>query len=259
MTVTATPCVHVQTDNGIATVTLDRPPLNVLTTAMLGELEGVLRDLDAVPDVRLIVIRGAGRVFSAGVDVGEHIGDALGPMLDAFARASRRLLEIDVPTMAVVHGAALGGACELATLCDLAIVTDDAKLGTPEISLGVVPPVGAAIFPSLVGAQRARALVLVGEPVRGTEAAASGLVWKSVAPELLDAEVARITDRFRSLSAASLRLAKRTFRVAALARTPVEAVLAADAEQRRSLPRMHDADEGLRAFVEKRPPRWLHR
>lgn len=259
MTVASARTVHVHTEDGIATVLLDRPPLNVLTTAMLNELETALRDLDAVPDIRLIVLRGAGRVFSAGVDVGEHIGDALGPMLDAFARVSRRLLEIDAPTLAVVQGAALGGACEIVALCDLAIAADDAKLGTPEISLGVVPPVGAAIFPSLVGAQRARALVLVGEPVRGTEAAACGLVWKSVAPGILDDEVAKVTERFRSLSAASLRLAKRTFRVAQLAGTPVEAVMAADAEQRRSLPRLRDAEEGLRAFIEKRAPRWVHR
>ncbi len=259
MTVTTAPTVHVRTEEGVATVLLDRHPLNVLTTAMLNELDGALRDLEAVPDLRLIVIRGAGRVFSAGVDVGEHVGDALEPMLDAFARVSRRLLEIEVPTLAVIHGAALGGACEIAALCDLAITTDDAKLGTPEIALGVVPPVGAAMFPLLVGAQRARALVLLGEPVRGTEAAASGLVWKSVPPDALDSEVAKIIERFRSLSGASLRLAKRTFRVAELARTPIEAVLAADAEQRRSLPRMHDANEGLRAFLEKRAPRWLHR
>lgn len=80
-----------------------------------------------------------------------------------------------------------------------------------------------------------------------------------MAPGVLDDEVAKVTERFRSLSAASLRLAKRTFRVAQLAGTPVEAVLAADAEQRRSLPRLRDADEGLRAFVEKRAPRWVHR
>jgi len=259
VSVAAASTVRVRVDRGVATVTLDRPPLNVLTTAMLGELDATLRDLDTLAELRLIVLRGEGRVFSAGVDVGEHIGEALGPMLDAFTAVSRRLLTVSVPTLAVVHGAALGGACELVALCDLAIAADDARLGTPEISLGVVPPVGAALFPALVGAQRARALVLVGEPVRGTDAAAWGLVWMSVAGDTLEAEVARITERFRSLSAASLRLAKRTFRVAELAHTPVEAVLAADAEQRRTLPRLHDADEGLRAFVEKRAPRWLHR
>lgn len=259
MTVAAVPTITVRTFDGVATVTLDHPPLNVLTTAMLNELDGVLRDLDAVPELRLIVLRGAGRVFSAGVDVSEHMGDALEPMLDAFVRASLRLLECDVPTLAVVHGAALGGACELVALCDLAIAADDAKLGTPEISLGVVPPVAAAAFPAMVGEQRARALVLTGEPIRGSEAAAWGLVWKSVPGESLEAEVAKVSERFRAHSAASLRLAKRAFRVAATAASPAQAIMAADAEQRRSLPLLRDAEEGLRAFVEKRPPRWMHR
>jgi enoyl-CoA hydratase/carnithine racemase len=251
--------VRTAIDDGIATVTLERPPLNVLTTALLRELDDAIRDLAAVPELRLIVLRGAGRVFSAGVDVGEHIGDALEPMLDAFLRASLRLMECDVPTLAVVHGAALGGACELVALCDLAISTDDAKIGTPEIALGVVPPVAAAAFPAMVGEKRARALVLTGEPISGTEAEAWGLVWKSVPAIALEAEVARVQLRFRSMSAASLRLAKRTFRVAAAATTPAQAVKAADAEQRVSLPGLRDADEGLRAFIEKRPARWVHR
>jgi len=259
MTVATEPTIRVATEDGVATITLDRPPLNVLTTAMLNELDAALRGLADVPELRLIILRGAGRVFSAGVDVGEHIGDALGPMLDAFLGASLRLGECEIPTLAVIHGAALGGGAELVALCDLAIATDDAKIGTPEITLGVVPPVGAAIFPSLVGTQRARALVLTGEPVCGTEAAAAGLVWKSVAADALDAEVARVTARFRSLSAASLRLAKRTFRVAAPETTTTAAIRAADREQRVSLPRMHDADEGLRSFVEKRQPHWEHR
>lgn len=259
MTVAAGPMIHVGTDDGIVTVTLDRPPLNVLTTAMLKELDAALHDVAAAPDVRLIVLRGAGRVFSAGVDVGEHIGEALRPMLDAFLGASLRLAECPVPTLAVVHGAALGGGAELVALCDLAIATDDAKIGTPEISLGVVPPVAAAVFPGLVGSQRARALVLTGEPIPGSDAAAWGLVWKSVPPDALEAEVAKVTARFRSLSGASLRLAKRTFRSAAKEEAAPEAIRAADGEQREWLPRLHDADEGLRSFVEKRPPRWEHR
>lgn len=259
MTVAMEPLVRVHTEDGVATVVLDRPPLNVLTTAMLRELDTVLRDLDAVPECRLIVIRGAGRVFCAGVDVGEHLGDALEPMLDAFIRVARRFLEMDVPTLAVVHGAALGGGCEIAALCDLTIATPDAKIGTPEISLGVVPPVGAATFPDLVGEQRARALVLLGEPVRGDEAERIGLIWRAVSADALEGEVTRVSDRFRSLSAASLRLAKRTFRAASSTRRPLQALLAADTEQRISLPEMRDPEEGLRAFLEKRAPRWTGR
>lgn len=259
MSVAAERTVHVASEDGIVTITLDRPPLNVLTTAMLTELDAALHEVAARTDVRLIVLRGAGRVFSAGVDVGEHIGDALRPMLDAFLAVSLRLAECPIPTLAVAHGAALGGGGELVGLCDLAIATDDAKIGTPEISLGVVPPVAAAVFPGLVGSQRARALVLTGEPIRGSEAAAWGLVWKSVPADALEAEVAAISARFRSLSAASLRLAKRTFRSAASEPTAPDAIRAADGEQRAWLPRLRDADEGLRSFVEKRPPRWEHR
>ncbi len=251
--------VHVTRGEGVATVTLDRPPLNVLTIAMLDELDGALAELERISDLRLVVIRGAGRAFSAGVDVGEHRGDSLVPMLDAFARVAARLVDYQIPTLAVVHGAALGGGCELVTLCDLALVTEDARLGTPEITLGVVPPVGAALFPGLVGRQLAAALVLTGEPLSGAQAAAAGLVWRSVPAASIEEELARVTALFQQRSAASLRLAKRTMRVAADARTVRDAIDAADQEQRRSLPRIADADEGLRAFLEKRPPRWQHR
>ncbi len=254
----APPTVRVALERGIATVTLDQPPLNVLTTAMLGELERALRELQTDSELRLIVIRGAGRTFSAGVDVGEHLGDSLAPMLDAFARVATALIDCEVPTLSVVHGAALGGACEIVALCDLAVAADDAKLGTPEITLGVVPPVGAAVFSALVGLQRANALVLTGEPVSGAEAAAWGLVWRSVPMDRLEDETRAIAAKFAGLSGASLRLAKRTIRVSARAALGA-AVAAANDEQLRSVPRIADAQEGLRAFVEKRPPRWMHR
>ena len=123
-------------------------------TALLGALADALEELNGRPELRLIVLRGAGRAFSAGVDVGEHLGDELGPMLAAFRRAASRIVWSDVPTLAVAHGAVLGGACELVALTDLAIVADDATIGVPEIRLAVVPPVAAALFPRLIGAQR---------------------------------------------------------------------------------------------------------
>jgi cyclohexa-1,5-dienecarbonyl-CoA hydratase len=250
--------IRVQRDEGVATCTLDRPPLNVLTIGMLDDLDAALAQLEREPELRLVVLRGIGRVFSAGVDVGEHLGDSLGPMLDAFARVAARVIGCDVPILAVIHGSAFGGAAELATLCDLAIATDDAKIGTPEIALGVVPPVGAAVFPRLVGPQRASALVLTGEPITGAEAARWGLIWRSVPAERLDEEVRIITAGFRAKSAASLRLAKRTIRLAARAGLPA-AIATANSEQKRALPQTRDAEEGLRAFLEKRQPRWAHR
>jgi len=252
------PQVHVGVEDGVATITIDRPPLNVLTIALLQRLEEVVSGLQADDELRLIVLRGAGRVFSAGVDVGEHLGPWLVPMLDAFDRTARTLLASDIPTLAVVHGAALGGACELVALCDLVIAADDAKLGTPEIALGVTPPVGAAVFPSLVGLQRANALVLTGDPISGREAEAWGLIWRSVPADRLQDEATAVALKFRGRSAASLRLAKRTLALSSR-QWLLAAISAADAEQRRVLPGLADADEGLRAFLEKRAPRWVHR
>jgi len=249
--------VRVRRDGGIAWTTLDRPPLNVLNIALMDELDETLAELMADRALRLIVLEGAGRAFSAGVDIGEHLGDQIGPMLDAFARIAARLIDGDVPVMAVVQGAALGGACELVALCDLAIVAEDAKIGVPEITLAVVPPVGAAFFPGAIGRQRAAALVLTGEPISGAEAATWGLVWKSVPAADLRAEAERVAAGFGSKSASALRLARRSLRVSGT--DLLAAIDRANALSAEDLPESADAQEGLRAFLEKRPPRWVHR
>lgn len=250
--------LRIDVDDGVAWLTLDRPPLNVLDTRLLLHLADAIDDLGRRSDLRLIAIRGAGRSFSAGVDVGQHLGDQLAPMLQAFQRAAMRLAASDVPTLAVVHGAALGGACELVVLADLAMVTDDAVLGVPEIRLGVVPPVAAACFPRIVGAQRAAALILTGETITGAEAARIGLVWKSVPAERLADEVNAVVERFQGLSASALRLARRTLRGAM--RLPLQQAIADATDlQVRAIPEMADAQEGLHAFLEKRKPVWSHR
>ncbi len=102
--------LHVSVDDGIAELTLDRPPLNVFDMALLHAFADAIDDLGAQRDLRLIVIRGKGKAFSAGVSVGEHLGKDLAPMLEAFSRAAMRLLASEIPTLAVGHGAILGGA-----------------------------------------------------------------------------------------------------------------------------------------------------
>jgi cyclohexa-1,5-dienecarbonyl-CoA hydratase len=249
--------VRVRRDGGVAWTTLDRPPLNVLNMALMDELDEVLAELEGDRSLRLIVLEGAGKVFSAGVDIGEHMGDQIGPMLDAFTRVAARLIDGDIPIMSVVQGAALGGACELVALCDLAIVADDARIGVPEIGLAVVPPVAAAFFPGAIGHQRAAALVLTGEPISGAEAAAWGLVWRSVPAAQLEAEVVRVAAGFQAKSASALRLARRSLRVST--EELLGAIDRANGLSVEDLPESADAQEGLRAFLEKRPPRWVHR
>ncbi len=250
--------LRVSTNDGIAEVVLDRPPVNVLDMALLHAFSDAIDDLGKQRDLRLIVIRGNGRSFSAGVDVGEHLGADLAPMLEAFSRAAARLLASEVPTLAVAHGAVLGGACELVALADLGLVAEDAVVGVPEIRLGVVPPVAAALFPRLIGQQRAAALILTGDTITGAEAARIGLLGRAVPKEQLEAETAKIVDRFRHLSASALRLARRTLRGAN--RMPLhQAIVEATDLQVRSIPDMADAQEGLHAFLEKRTPVWSHR
>ncbi len=250
--------LHVAVDDGIGRITLDRPPLNVLDMALLHAFADAIDDLGRQSELRLIVIRGSGKAFSAGVDVSEHLGDDLAPMLEAFGRAASRLLASDAPTLAVVRGPCLGGACELVALADLSLVSDDAVVGCPEIRLGVVPPVAAALFPRIIGPQRAAALILTGDTVSGAEAARLGLVGRSVPSDQLEAETVKIVDRFRGLSASALRLARRTLR--GTDRKPLlQAIVEATDLQVRSIPEMADAQEGLHAFIEKRAPVWSHR
>lgn len=256
--ISTTAGIRVEGADGVARITIDHPPVNVLDTATLGALAGAIEDASSEATLRAIVIRGAGRAFSAGVDIGEHMGDALAPLLASFQRAAAAIVSTDVPVIAVAHGAVLGGACELVTLADLAIVADDAKLGVPEIRLGVVPPVAAAMFPRLVGAQRAAALLFTGDTISGEEAARWGLVWRSVPRDRLEPETEALLERLRSLSSVALRLAKRTMRETA--DLPIErAIAVASAISAETIPAMHDAQEGLRAFLEKRSPVWAHR
>lgn len=249
--------VRVRRDGGVAWIMLDRPPLNVLNMALMAELEAAIGEVRTDPELRLIVLEGAGRVFSAGVDVGEHLGDEIGPMLDAFTRLAAAVLEGNAPVMAIVQGAALGGACELVALCDLAIVADDARIGTPEIALGVVPPIGAALFPLVVGPQRAAALVLTGEPITGALAAQWGLVWRSVPASELRVEADKVAAGFEGRSAAAVALGRRSLRISTDAL--LGSIDRANALSVDALPGSADAQEGLRAFLEKRPPRWVHR
>lgn len=244
--------------DGVARLTLDKPPVNALDSALIRDLDAAIDEVSREEALRLVILQGGGRTFSAGVDVGEHLGDAFPPLLRAFEQLAFRLLDLDVPTLAVVHGAALGGALEVALCCDLTLVADDAKLGVPEITLGVVPPIAAAVLPRIVGAQRAAGIVFTGETILGADAARMGLVWKSVPADRLAAEAESAAALFRSRSAVALRLAKRTIR-ATRDLSLREAIQEADELSARVVPELADAQEGLRAFMEKRKPEWRHR
>lgn len=163
-------------EGGIGRLVLDRPPVNVLNLGTMEALQSALAEAAADSGLKVLAVSGVGRAFSAGVDIADHTADRVGRMLELFHDAVRQLMALEAPVVALVHGAALGGGCELALACDMILARDDLKLGQPEIQLAVFPPVAAALLPRLIGRQRALDLILTGRTIGAAEALRMGLV-----------------------------------------------------------------------------------
>jgi cyclohexa-1,5-dienecarbonyl-CoA hydratase len=229
---------------------LARPPLNMLTIDMMGEINDALGRAAAKGSLKVLVLAGEGKAFSAGVAVEDHMGDRVKPMLEAFHRIFWTLRALESVTVAAVQGAALGGGAELATFCDL-VAADTATFGQPEVKVGVFPPIATLHYPHRVGLAHALRLILSGEVIGAAEAERIGLADRAVPAarlaEAVDAEV----ERFRAQSAVVLRLGKRAVRES-LGLPFGQALSALEELYRFELMTTEDAAEGLRAFVEKR-------
>ncbi len=203
--------LRIAREGGLARLTLDRPPLNVLTPGLIDTLGTTFRELGADPTLRVVVLDGAGRAFSAGVDVGAMKDlDAGGArtLIQALRAAIRALEEVPVPTIARLHGHVLGGALELVLACDLRLAAASCRLGMPEITVGIPSVIQAALLPGLVGWGRTAELLLGGRPVDGAEAERWGLVNRVVEDDALDREVESWVDRLLALPPDALRLQK---------------------------------------------------
>lgn len=247
--------VSLESSDGIRRVVLDRPPLNILDIPGMETLARVLDEVRDDPDARVLLLTGRGRAFCAGVDVADHTGDRADRMLDAFHGAVERLLALQIPVVAAVNGAALGGGCELVLAADVVLGRAGARIGQPEVRLGVFPPAAAVLLPRLVGRQAALDLLLSGRVLDVEGARALGLVGQVFPAASFEEEVEAYVRGLASLSGAVLRLTKRTVREAAelpLAR----AMERAHQIYRDELMELDDAREGLAAFLEKRSPVW---
>ena len=245
---------------GAAYLTINRPPLNWLDVATMKEMNQALDEvLVAGPEVKLLVIQAAGeKAFSVGVDVADHTEDKVESMIEVFHGIFRRLDKLEIPSLAAVKGAVLGGGCEVALFCDLVLAAENIKIGQPEIKLAVFPPVAAAALPAIVGPKKAYEIVLGGEAVRASEALAIGLVNKVVPVDQFADELANFVKRFTSLSGAALRSSKRALKAGvgksfAAALGEIEKLYLEDCMKNA------DAHEGLASFLEKRAPVWRNK
>lgn len=251
--------IRYQAAGELATLTVDRPPFNVLDIATMEEMNAALDVCRSDPQVKLLVITASGeKAFSAGVEVADHTPDKVGRMIEVFHGIFRRLQELPVPTLAAVNGAALGGGMELAIACDMIVAAAGAKFGQPEIKLAVFPPVAAVLLPRLVPPARAMEILLGGENLAAEEAQAIGLVNRVFPRESFAADAQAFAARFLGLSRAALVSARKAIRAAA-DRPFGPALEAAERIYLDELMATEDAREGLAAFLEKRRPTWRNR
>jgi cyclohexa-1,5-dienecarbonyl-CoA hydratase len=241
--------------SGVARLTLNRPPLNILNIDMMKEINFALETLAEKDGAKLLVIDHEGKLFSAGVDVKDHTAEKVEEMIEVFHRMFRLLNAVKLPTLAVVKGAALGAGCELATFCDMVVASEQATFGQPEIKAGVFPPIAAVVLPHLIGRNRTLELILTGEAVGAEEAAQMGLINRVFSTEGFDEKVDEFIAKLTSLSAPVLKLTKRAVD-AGLYVSVEKAISKAEEIYLGELMRIEDAHEGLKAFLEKRKPVW---
>jgi len=239
----------------VARVRLRHPPLNVIDFPMMEKLAHALAAIETRPDVSVTILSGEGNSFSAGVDVAAHTPGKVEEMLAKFHAVIRALVATKKVTIAAVQGHCLGGGAELAMVCDMVYTTESAQWGFPEIKLGCYPPVACTALAALVGQRRAAELILTGRTIDGKEAAEIGLVNRSVCDEELPATVDEVIGHLRKLSPAALALAKKASY--AWDSTHFDKGLArAERIYFDDLMKTEDAHEGIRAFMEKREPKW---
>ena len=248
--------VRFEVTDGIGTIRLDRPPMNALNTAIQEDIRAAADRAAADDAVRAVVVYGGEKVFAAGADIKEMAGmgyaamAARGPGLSSAFDAVAR---IPKPVVAAITGYALGGGCELALACDWRVAAADAKLGQPEITLGVIPGAGGTQrLARLVGPAKAKDLVMSGRFVDAGEALAMGLVDRVVpAGEVYEAALALVRPYVNG-PALALRAAK--LAVDRGLQLDLASGLAFESQLFAALFGTHDKAEGMAAFVEKRKP-----
>jgi enoyl-CoA hydratase len=252
--------VSLEVADGVATLTVDRPAArNALDAPTRTALAEALDEVAGATDARVVVITGSdgADAFVSGADLTELRGRSVAEQRRAseLPRVYERVAACPLPTVARVNGHALGGGCELALACDLRVASTAARIGQPEVGLGLIPGGGGTQrLPRLVGPERAAELVLTGEPVDGERAAEIGLVLDAVAPADLDDRVAALTERIAANSPAAVRAAVDALR--ASAERPLDEGLRYERERFLDVFGHPDRREGIDAFLADREPEW---
>jgi|Deesub1362A_J573_1020465.scaffolds.fasta_scaffold00050_11 enoyl-CoA hydratase len=242
----------------IAIITVNRPKvLNALNRQTINELDQAVIEAECDPDVKVVVITGSGdRAFIAGADINEFVGiDVVTAktLSKRFQDFLDRLENLSKPVIAAINGLALGGGCELAMACDLRIAATTARLGQPEINLGIIPGAGGTQrLPRLVGVAKAKELIYTGDMITAEEAEKIGLVNRVVPPEKLMDETIALAKKISQKSPFILQLAKEAINVGI--NLDMRSAISLENDLVTIAFTTEDKEEGMRAFMEKRKP-----
>ncbi len=250
--------LKVRVEGDVGHLTLDRPDHNLLNERMLSELAVGINSLGDRNNIKLIILASATKAFCGGIEIGEYTQRRVFQLLDAFHGAFSAMLDTSKPLLVVVNGPAFGGGAELAALGDLVIATPKAKFAQPEIKLGVFPPLAAAILPYLLGPKQALELVLTGETMSAERARELGLVNWLVPEDGLQKKIDEVTAKVTAQSAPVLTMAKKAI-MGSLGLPLRDGVRGSMKVFLNELAELEDSQEGLRALVEKRAPKWKNR
>ena len=252
-----------EVSDGIAVVSIDHPPANALNSQLLRELVEVFEDLETRKDVLAVIVTSAGnKFFVGGADVAELLLQNTAERGSAFSAAGHRLMnkieEFHRPVIAAIIGYALGGGCELAMACDIRVAAQSAKFGQPEANLGVIPGAGGTQrLPRLVGKGKAKDLMMTGDIIGADEALRIGLVDRVVLDSQLMAEAKALAKKIASKGPIAVQLLKKAVNDGES--LPLPDALKLEIDLFGQVCTTEDKDEGVKAFLDKRPAQFRDR
>ncbi|MCP3030514.1 enoyl-CoA hydratase [Halobacillus sp. A1] len=249
--------LHVETNGHVATITIQSPPANALSSHILNDLSVELDNIENNQSIKAIVLKGEDKFFSAGADIKEFTsfqdGSDSGSLAGKGQELFNRIENFHIPVIAAIHGAALGGGLELAMACHIRYVAEDAKLGLPELNLGIIPGfAGTQRLPRHVGAAKAYEMILTGVPISGEEAVEAGLANQSFSNDELFVSADKTAQLIAAKSGPSIHHIMKLIPYAHT--TQLQEGIQKEAEAFGAVFGNEDAVEGVQAFIEKRKP-----
>jgi cyclohexa-1,5-dienecarbonyl-CoA hydratase len=250
--------LKIEKADGVVRITFDRPKHNVLDIEMINELNAELNGLVADDEIKCLVLNGAGPSFCAGVEVSDHKPEMAPKMIETFNRTFEFIDQLEVPIIAAVHGACLGGGMEVAIACDIIVAAKTAQFGQPEIKIGFLPPYAAIRLPYLVGPSKAMEICTTGKRYSAQEAQQMGMIAYVVEDDQLAEATEKLVKEIQYNSPLIIRLNKQAVKKHLGMEFP-QAIQSVSDLFLNTLMKTEDVLEGIKSFEEKSKPGWKNK